>query len=123
VPGILPDYNHSKLVVYQVPNLKVPYHYANLVRFNVFRMVWSSYVLPKKCDLGHPARLRICRSRPCLCLRALCSLIIITMEGCKEGCMRDKRLRYFPPTPADRGDDGAGSERGGDVAYRGPRRH
>jgi hypothetical protein len=46
-------YSKCKLVVYQVPNLTVRYHYANMVR------LWRAAALAKKCHLGvyDPARL------------------------------------------------------------------
>ena len=45
---------HIKLVVYQVPSLKAPYHYANMV------CLWRGAALPQKCHLGvyGPARLK-----------------------------------------------------------------
>ena len=46
-------WENSKLVVYQVPNLEVPHHYAKMVR------LWRGAALSKKLNLGvsRPARL------------------------------------------------------------------
>jgi hypothetical protein len=52
---------NSKLVVYQIPNLQEPYHYANMVR------LWRAAAEPQKFDLGlfRPVRLILKVAAPC----------------------------------------------------------
>ena len=60
VPGILPVYYYSKLVVYQVPNLKVPHHHAKMVRVCFVRSLYVRDLFVSKTGFAPD---RLCRGK------------------------------------------------------------